>query len=156
MTGAAAVLAPLAVVGNGVAAGIMLSTVIGVAPFFLALPYERYVQAVQFMQPRFDPIMPLTNGGVLVLDAVLAFTSDSGTARATYAVAAVLLAAVIAISVTRNVPVNKYVLALDPRHTPEDWERTDPRRRWRLWNAIRTSLCLAAFAVNVATAVSLA
>jgi len=135
---------------NGAAAGIMLSTVIGVAPLFLALPYTRYVQTAQFLRPRFDPAMPALNGLTLVLDLVLASHLADGDARYGFAAAAVLQVAVIAVSITRNVPVNKLVMALDPEREPSDWPRIDPRRHWRDWNLVRTSLALLAFAVNVA------
>jgi len=54
MSGWGSVLGALATVVNGVAAGIMLSTVIGIVPMMRALPYTGYVQMVQFMRPRFD------------------------------------------------------------------------------------------------------
>ncbi|MFG1751955.1 anthrone oxygenase family protein [Streptosporangium sandarakinum] len=148
--------AAVAVLANGVAAGIMLSTVIGIAPMMLSLPYGRYVQLVQFMWPRFDPIMPITNGATLVLDVLLAAVLVEGPARWAFAAAALLQAAVMGVSVTRNVPVNRMVRALDPDRQPSDWESIDPRRRWRAWNAFRTSLALLAFLVNVVTTSQLA
>ncbi|MFC4121820.1 DUF1772 domain-containing protein [Nonomuraea zeae] len=146
------VVAVLAAVLNGIAAGIMLSTVIGIAPMMLALPYGRYVQLVQFLWPRYDPIMPVTNGATLVLDVLLATAlAEPGPARLGYGAAAVLQAAVMGISITRNVPVNRMVKGLDPEQRPGDWADIDPRRRWRAWNTVRTSLALLAFVVNVIT-----
>lgn len=156
MTVLRAVLATLAVLSNGLAAGIMLSTVIGIVPMFLSLPYGRYVQTVQFLWPRYDPIMPITNTTTFVLDLVLCLVlAPAGPARATYAVAAGLLAVVITISVSKNVPVNRYVSSLDPDRQPGDWAQRDPRRRWRNWNLVRTSLAVLAFAVNVTAAMQL-
>ncbi|UNO40777.1 DUF1772 domain-containing protein [Streptomyces sp. MST-110588] len=149
MTGYGQALAALAALANGTAAGIMLATVIGIVPMFLALPYGRYVETVQFLRPRFDPVMPVTNGLALVLDVVLAAGPAQGTAAAGYALAAVLQATVMGISVSRNVPVNRMVMALDAAQEPADWARIDPRRRWRNWNLVRTLLALTAFAVNV-------
>jgi uncharacterized membrane protein len=148
------VAAGVAAAANGVGAGIMLSTVLGIAPMFLALPYPRYVQTVQFLWPRYDPLMPVLNGATLVLDIVLCLTAPA-TARPAYVVAAALLATVMAISITRNVPVNKYVFRLDPDRQPTNWPAADPRRRWRNWNFIRTMLALAAFATNVVAALNL-
>jgi uncharacterized membrane protein len=151
MTGPAHLVAALATLSNGVAAGIMLSTVIGIAPMFLSLPYGRYVQTVRFLWPRFDPTMPITNGLTLALDVLLAAAlAGEARARAAFAAAAVLQAAVMGISITRNVPVNRLVYGLDPDSEPADWARIDPRRRWRRWNIVRTSLALLAFVVNVA------
>jgi len=154
MSSATEAVEALTLLANGSAAGIMLSTVIGVAPLFLALPYTRYVQTVQFLRPRFDPAMPALNGLTLVLDLLLASNLADGGARYGFAAAGVLQVAVMAISITRNVPVNKLVMALDPEREPSDWPQIDPRRRWRDWNFVRTSLALLAFAVNVATIIS--
>ena len=57
-----AYLLPLVLLGNGVAAGVMLSTVIGVVPMFLTMNYGPYVRSVQFLWPRYDPFMPILNG----------------------------------------------------------------------------------------------
>jgi uncharacterized membrane protein len=148
-------LAIIVVAANGIAAGIMLSTVIGIAPMMLALPYGRYVQTVQFLRPRFDPVMPIMNGCALVLDIALAVTIDNSTADVAYTVAAALLASVMAVSITKNVPVNRYVMSLDPQRQPDTWAQLDPRSRWRLWNLVRTAFALTAFATNVVAAVQL-
>jgi hypothetical protein len=145
MTGWQSGLGALVTVVNGLAAGIMLATVIGVVPMMIAQPYPGYVRMVQFMRPRFDPIMPIANGTALVLDVVLA---AAGVIRPLHLAAAVLLAGVIVISVSRNVPVNRYIMSLDPDRRPDDWARIDPRRRWRFWNTTRTLLAATAFLFN--------
>lgn len=150
----ASLLAPLATAFNGVAAGIMLSTVIGIVPMMISQPYQGYVRMVKFMWPRYDPLMPALNGGALVLGIASAALAGSSPARVPLIVAAALLASVMAISITRNVPVNRFVSGLDPDAQPDDWARLDPRRRWRSWNTFRTALALCAFAANV-TAVGL-
>jgi uncharacterized membrane protein len=148
-------LAMVAIAANGIAVGIMLSTVIGIVPMFLALPYGRYVQTVQFLRPRFDPVMPVTNGCALILDVVLALTAKSPGAVTAFAIAAVLLASVMGVSITKNVPINRFIMSLDSERQPEEWTRLDPRATWRTWNLIRTSLALAAFITNVIAAVQL-
>ncbi|WP_018542706.1 MULTISPECIES: DUF1772 domain-containing protein [unclassified Streptomyces] len=148
-------LAPLALLANGIAAGIMTATVIGIAPMMLSLPYERYVQTVHFLRPRFDPVMPLANGLTVLLDLLLAITAGDGLARAGFATAAVLLLCVMGISLTKNVPVNRYVMSLSPAVQPPDWAETDPRRRWRAWNTTRTALALFAFVTNIVATVRL-
>jgi uncharacterized membrane protein len=148
MVGWSGALGALACVVNGVAAGIMLSTVIGIVPMMRALPYTGYVRMVQFMRPRFDPIMPISNGSALVVDAVLVATAQRGSELRICA--AVLLAAVIAISVSKNVPVNRYVMSLNADEPPENWAEVDPRTRWKTWNDIRTSCAVLAFLCNVA------
>jgi uncharacterized membrane protein len=147
-------LVPLVLLGNGITAGIMLSTVIGIVPLTLALPYRQYVQTIQFLWPRYDPFMPAVHGLTVVGDAVLAFTADTRAARSLFGVAALVLVAVMAISVAKNVPMNRYVMSLDPGQQPADWSRLDPRRRWRAWNLLRSGLALAALVLNAAAAAS--
>ncbi len=142
-----------AIAANGVSAGIMLSTVIGIVPMMLVLPYGRYVQTVQFLRPRFDPVMPITNGSALLLDVALAATSHGAAGRAAFSLAAALLCSVMAVSVIKNVPINRFIMSLDSRRQPDGWTLLDPRLRWRRWNLIRTALALAAFATNIVATV---
>ncbi len=148
-------LAVVAIAVNGIAAGIMLSTVIGIVPMFLVLPYGRYVETVQFLRPRFDPVMPVSNGSALVLDVVLALTARPAGAVTAFALAAALLACVMGVSITKNVPINRFIMSLDAERQPDEWAAIDPRASWRTWNLIRTSLALAAFITNVVAAVQL-
>jgi uncharacterized membrane protein len=143
-----------AVTLNGVAAGIMLSTVVGVVPMMLTQPYQGYVRTVQFLWPRYDPLMPILNGSALALTAFCALAAGAGPVRPASATAAVLLAGVMTISITKNVPVNRFVGGLDPDRQPADWARLDPRGRWQRWNLARTVLATLAFAANV-TAIAL-
>jgi len=140
---------PLALLTNGVAAGVMVSTVIGLAPMQLAVPYETYVDTIQFLWKRYDPFMPIMNALAFLLDVVLAASLPEAPARLLFGTAAVLLLTVMAISVTKNVPINKYVMSLDSRAQPSDWALTDPRIRWRNWNLIRTTLAVLALLVNL-------
>jgi uncharacterized membrane protein len=146
---------PLAVALNGIAAGIMLSTVVGIVPMMLTMPYDRYVRTVQFLWPRYDPMMPFLNGGALACAALSAAVVGGVPARSTLIAAAVLLVGVMTVSITRNVPVNRLVSRLDPAHPPVDWASIDPRGRWRRWNLIRTVLALLAFAANLTAAAQL-
>lgn len=143
------VLAAIAVILNGIALGIMSSTVIGIVPYMLAQPYGSYVRMVQFLWPRFDPVMPVLNGSVLLIDIVIACLAGNAGQRAGFGAAAALLIAVIAISVTKNVPINRFVNGLNAAAEPPDWPRLDPRPRWRAWNLSRTAVALSAFIVNV-------
>lgn len=141
--------------GNGLAAGVMFSTVIGIVPMTLALPYDRYVETIQFLWPRYDPFMPITHALTIVVDLVLVVTVDDPAGRASFGVAGVLLVTVMTISVLKNVPINRYVMSLDPAAPPADWERRDPRARWRSWNLLRTGLAIAGLTANAAGAAAL-
>jgi uncharacterized membrane protein len=142
--------APAAILANGVAAGVMFSTVIGIVPLTLVLPYDRYVQAIQFLWPRYDPLMPIANGAAFLLGIAVAVLAGDKPERILFGLAAALLAAVMSISVIKNVPINRYVTSLDPVRQPSDWAERDPRIRWRNWNLARTSLALLALVINVA------
>lgn len=144
-----ALLVPAVLLANGLAAGVMLSTVIGTVPLMMVLPYDRYVHLVQFLWRRYDPFMPIANGVAFLADVLLAVTAPGGM-RAAWCASAVLLACVMAISVWKNVPVNRYVMSLDPAERPSDWPDRDPRVFWRRWNSVRTALALAALATNTA------
>ncbi|MEU6721760.1 DUF1772 domain-containing protein [Nonomuraea sp. NPDC046802] len=148
-------LIPLALAGGGLAAGVMLSTVIGIEPYTKAMPYDGYVRAISFLWPRYDPLMPIVNAITFLANVGLAFLAPSTGARALYTAAAVLLALVMGISVVKNVPINKYVTSLDPGDQPADWAARDPRVRWRTWNLIRTVLVLAALTASGAGAATL-
>lgn len=142
------ILIPVLLLANGLAAGDMFCVAVGVAPLMLALPYGRYVELVQFLRPRYDPTMPILNGLTAVVDVVLAITTSSAAARVLFAAGAVLSVGVIVLSVAKAVPINRYVMSLDPDDRPTDWAQRDPRTQWRNWNLVRTVLMLVALVLN--------
>jgi len=143
-------LVPLALLANGIATGVMVSTVIGLAPLSLAVPYESYVGTIQFLWKRYDPFMPIMNALACVVDLVLTVTATGPAARLLFGSAGALLVVVMAISVIKNVPINRYVMSLDPLAQPSDWAQADPRVRWRNWNLVRTALAVLALIANLA------
>ncbi|MFB0619293.1 anthrone oxygenase family protein [Streptomyces sp. AGS-58] len=149
------ILLPLALVGSGMAAGGLMIASLGGAPLLLSLPVERYVPVHQFLVTRFDPFMPICMITAMLCDAALAVLG-TGRVPAAAGTAGVLLLAAIVVSVTRNVPINKWVGSLEPGAVPLDWDRLDPRVRWRNWNLVRTALAVAALLANaVGAALSL-
>ncbi|MFI7634268.1 anthrone oxygenase family protein [Nonomuraea sp. NPDC049400] len=151
MTGA---LLALALFANGVATGVMLGNAIGLAAFALRLPYAGYVDLIKFLWPRYDPFLPIMNALAFGLDIALAVMSSGERAAAAglFWLAAALLAVLMAISLVKNVPINKYVTALDPASQPNDWPERDPRVRWKNWNTARVVLSLAALIANLVAA----
>ncbi|MCW2881643.1 MAG: hypothetical protein JWQ95_5743 [Sphaerisporangium sp.] len=149
-------LVPLALLANGIAAGVMLGNAIGLAAHALRLPYPGYVDLIKFMWPRYDPFLPITNVLAFGLDIAIAVIvhGERGGAGAPglFGLSAVLLAVLMAISLLKNVPINKYVIALDPASPPEDWSERDPRASWKNWNQIRVVLSMAALVANLAGA----
>jgi uncharacterized membrane protein len=143
------VLMALALAGNGVAVGVFAGTVLGGVPLLLALPPDRYVHAHGFLATRYDPFMPVTLALTALLDITLAIVHRDWVVAPIYLLAGLLVIAVMVVSVTRTVPINKWVTAQDPARMPDDWERHDPRERWRTWNLVRSSLAAAALLVNL-------
>ncbi|MEV4702084.1 DUF1772 domain-containing protein [Actinoplanes sp. NPDC049316] len=143
------VLLPLALLFSGFAAGGLMISSLGGAPLLLALPTDRYVPVHQFLVTRFDPFMPISMSAALVFDLALTLTGPSGGFRLLTGLAAVLLVCAMAVSLTKNVPINRWISTLDPERLPADWDRLDPRVRWRNWNLVRTVLAVCALVVNV-------
>ena len=94
-------------------------------------------------------LMPVLNASALVLGVFSAVAVGPGPARPVLAVAAAMVAVVIGISVTRNLPVNRFVSRLNAEDQPANWSEIDPRRRWQFWNTIRSSINAVAFVTNV-------
>lgn len=155
MSWATSTMIPLALMGNGMAAGGMIIAAIGGAPLFLRLPTEQYVPIHHFLVGRFDPFMPICAMTALLMDIGLIFAvdADSG-ARPLYVIAVLLLLGAMYVSLTKNVPINKFVAGLDPNALPPDFDKLDGRVRWRNWNLVRTVLVVTSLALN-ATAVGL-
>jgi uncharacterized membrane protein len=129
----------------------MLS-VLGGAPLLLALPVDRYITVHQFLVTRFDPFMPVNLAIALACDLAIAIAAPSATVHSLAGAAAALYLCVMYVSLTRNVPINKWIASVDPDALPADWDRIDPRQRWANWNRVRTGLALAGLLLNVLTA----
>jgi uncharacterized membrane protein len=143
------VLLPVALLTGGLAAGALVMSALGGAPLLLALPVDNYVPVHKFLVTRFDPFMPLCLIISLLCDVGLAITSPTTLTRIVAGVFAAVYLGVVYVSVTKNVPINKWVAKLDPDNLPADWESVDPRRRWRDWNLVRTSFATLGLAGNV-------
>ncbi|MER7751182.1 DUF1772 domain-containing protein [Kitasatospora sp. NPDC097643] len=141
-------LTPLVVLLNGLAAGVLLGTQLGGWPLLAALPADRYVHAHAFFATRYDPAMPICLVGTLVGDIVLAVAAPEAGARALFVTGALLAAVTVAISISKNVPVNKWIQTVDPEHLPENFAELDPRQGWGTWNRRRSMLCGLAFLAN--------
>lgn len=142
------VLLPLVLLANGLSAGVLTGTQLGGWPLLESLPADRYVQAHAFFSTRYDPFMPACLGVTVIGDAVLTALGEVGWARILFAIAGLLALATVAVSLVKNVPVNKWVRALDPANLPADFTVRDPRRRWGGWNKARTALTTLALLVN--------
>jgi uncharacterized membrane protein len=126
--------------------------VLGGAPFLLSLEPDRYVPAHKFMVTRFDPFMPICMMSALIFDVVMSVVAPGAGYRALFVTAVVFLLGAMVVSLTKNVPINRWVAALDPDFMPADFSKIDPRVRWSTWNRIRTVFVLCALADTAAAA----
>jgi uncharacterized membrane protein len=143
-------LLPLALLSGGLAAGTMVMSALAGAPLLLALPVQTYVGVHKFFVARMDPFMPVTLLTALACDVGLAFANPSTASRVVAGVCALVYVCVVSVSVTKNVPINRWIAGLDPQEIPDDWASIDPRHRWRNWNLVRTSLATLGLVGNVA------
>jgi uncharacterized membrane protein len=65
-----------------------------------------------------------------------------------YLLGALLLLGAITVSLTRNVPINKWIRTLDPDALPADFAGLDRRTRWHRWNLVRATFSVSALLVN--------
>jgi uncharacterized membrane protein len=141
---------PLAVLAGGLAAGGLMISALGGAPMLLALPVDSYLPVHKLLVGRFDPFMPICIVTALLSDIAVAALAPSGVTHTLGAAGAVLYLCVMSVSLTKNVPINRWIATLDPANPPADWHRIDPRVKWRNWNLVRTTLAVLALVVNVA------
>ncbi|WP_327085929.1 DUF1772 domain-containing protein [Nonomuraea sp. NBC_01738] len=144
------ILVPVVVLVNGLAAGVLMGTQLGGWPLLESLPPGRYVQAHAFFSTRFDPFMPICLIGTVLGDGALALLASPVATAALFGLAGVLALGTIAVSLVKNVPVNRWIRGLDPDDLPADFAEHDPRRHWGGWNRARSVLSVAALAANCA------
>ncbi|MEU8530275.1 MULTISPECIES: DUF1772 domain-containing protein [Streptomyces] len=145
------ILMPAALLAGGLAAG-GLSVSVLAAPLFTTLPTGMYVPVHKGLVTRFDPFMPISLVSCLLADVALVFAAPQTAVRLLAALGALLLASAMTVSLTKNVPINRWLSTLDPQALPADFDRLDPRERWIRWNRVRGALAVAALLVNVAAA----
>jgi hypothetical protein len=144
------VLIPLILLANGLAAGVLLGTQLGGFPLMAALPADRYVHAHAFFSTRYDPFMPICLVATVGGDALLAVLAEPAGAQVCYALAAVLAAVTVTVSLTKNVPINKWVQGLDPERLPAGFDPNGRRREWGFGNSLRSWLAVLALVANCA------
>ncbi len=108
------------------------------------------VMVHQFWGNRFEPFQPICVAVTGLVDLALAIVLPTGAARWLFGVAAVLAVSVTAVSLTRNVPLKRWVMSLSADALPADFAQRDPRRAWGAWNLVRTVLALLGLVVNAA------
>jgi uncharacterized membrane protein len=129
---------------TGLLAGNELGTLIGVHPALRALPARAEIEAEQAFTRHLGKIMPLYMTGTLGTAAAAALDrrGEPGFGRA--AVGAAASAAMLAITLAGNVPLNKRTMNYPADGEGDAWRAI--RRRWERLHAVRVALDLAAFA----------
>lgn len=143
-------LVPVVLLTTGLASGTLVGTQLGGWPLLVSLPPGQYVRTHAFLATRYDPFMPVCLVVGTLGSAALAVLAPPPGARVLYALAALLALVTVAISLVKNVPVNKWIRTLDPDHLPDDFAQRDPRRSWGAWNRTRTTLSTAALLAQCA------
>lgn len=123
---------------SAMAAGALLVALFVILPLLLREPLARYPEMNAFVLSRMDKLMPVVTGVAVAGGLVLAVALETGQARVLYAVGAVLLAGVIAVSVGVLGPINASVRAIDIDAPRPDWCLL--RDRWRRWHLFRVGL----------------
>ncbi|ALG10912.1 DUF1772 domain-containing protein [Kibdelosporangium phytohabitans] len=142
------VLVPLVLLCNGLAAGVLVGTLLGGWPLMDTLSAPQYVHAHAFFSTRYDPFMPVCLMTTIVADVVLSLFADPVASRALFASAALATLSTVVISFTKNVPVNRWIRTVDPDSLPADFAERDPRRHWGKWNRARAGLTVVALVAN--------
>lgn len=143
---AANIVLALVLLANGLAAGVLVGTELGGFPLMRALPADQYVATHAFFSTRYDPFMPACLLGTVLGDLVTVPLAERAVQAVLFGFAAVAALSTIVISLTKNVPLNKWVQDADPQRLPADWQRR--RSDWGLWNRRRTLLVSIAFVAN--------
>jgi hypothetical protein len=147
------VLSTLVVLLSGWLAGAESASWALLQPVVARLDDTPQIQMQQGMLRTFGRVMPILLPLTSVLIVLTAVLAPAGPPRVLWVVAAVAAAALIAFTLTVNVPINKRTLTWDAEHPPEGW-RAD-RRRWHTYQGVRAVL-LAVWFLCAVGAVTLA
>jgi hypothetical protein len=147
------VLSTLVVLLSGWLAGAESASWALLQPVVARLDDTPQIQMQQGMLRTFGQVMPILLPLTSVLIVLTAVLAPAGPPRVLWVVAAVAAAALIAFTLTVNVPINKRTLTWDAEHPPEGW-RAD-RHRWHTYQGVRAVL-LAVWFLCAVGAVTLA
>jgi uncharacterized membrane protein len=134
----------LSVLLLGLLAGNELATLIAFHPALRHIPLRAQVEAERALTRLLGAIMPVYMTAALVA-AVAAAVALAGEDEFGFALAAaVALGAMLAITLTRNVPLNRRTVEFPPEGDERAWAAI--RRPWERLHAVRVALDLGAFA----------
>lgn len=143
------VLLPIALLTTGVAAGVLVGSLVGPVRMMLALPPNRYVEMHQLLAFRGQPLQPIFFTAAAAADIALSIVAPNTATRVLCAIGAIFAIKVILISRTRSTPLKRFATSMDPNNLPSNWHEIDPRPVWAKWNFIRTLCAVGALLPNV-------
>jgi uncharacterized membrane protein len=134
------------VVFAALATGGLMVNWIGLGRAMLRLSASTYVEFHQATNHTFDPYMPIVVQGALLGSIVLAvlFRGTQSLSGELAIAGSVCYAAVLAISLTTNVRINKQVAGWSVQSPPDDWQLI--RAHWVRFHIVRTLFALPALA----------
>ena len=132
----------------GLLAGNELATLLAFHPALRRVPLRARIEAEQALTRRRGALMPAFLSALL-LAAVAAAVAAAGRPGFGFALAAAAaLGVMLALTLTRNVPLNRRTVAFPPDGDERAW--SEIRRPWERLHALRVVLDAAAFACLVA------
>lgn len=140
---------------TGMLTGNEFGSWVAVHPALSSLPPHAHLQAEQAVTRRYGRIMPVfMTATVASFVPVLAFTRERGSSSFLFSFAGMLCyVAMLAVTLTRNVPINRRLLELSPDTTPRE-EFLELRARWGRLHTARNLLNIAGLALAVLGALS--
>lgn len=134
---------------SGIIAGIYVRDIIS-APGVRRLPGPHYARYHQELDRDFARAMPFVGNAALVAGLAAAAVPQDKQRRALSAAALGCGLAEIALTVTRNVPLNQQVQSWSAEVPPADWAAV--RERWLVGHRLRTGLSLVGLGCQIAAA----
>ena len=124
-------------------------------PALRDLPPRAHVQAEQLLTRRYGAIMPFFMTAALASFVPVIALEPERTSRRSLLTAAGFgcYAAMLAMTLTRNVPINNRLLALTPQDTPDE-EFLELRTRWDRLHTVRNMLNVTGFACTALAALA--
>lgn len=135
----------------GIIAGIYVNQVIG-WPGVERFPGPAYVRYHQELDREFARAMPIVGNAALLSGIAAVGLRQGPRSRALSAVALGCGIAEVALTVTKNVPLNTAVQSWSPEAPPEDW--AEVRDRWMRGHRARTVLSLIGLGCQIAATMS--
>jgi anthrone oxygenase-like protein len=118
-------------------------------PALRELPHQAHVRSEQAVTRRYGKMMPaLMTGALVSFVPVLSLSTDRRRSLLIGLAGMVCYATMLAITLTRNLPINRRTLELNPDTTPRE-EFLELRARWDRLHTARNALNLAGFGLAI-------